>query len=433
MASIPNTPAAPCPVPAGKGAAPAAGAGGFAAQLAGIPLELVRVAAETLSGGNGAEGEAPASDAAPDKAETAEGAEPAAVPSDAAQLAALTPVLQALPAMLPAAVLAPVQTPPAAATSEAQPKVETAAVQIPAAPAQVPGPAATAAATPSTAPTPSPIPAPAPAPTGKLRLVKPEAQDAEVEADGDAEPGGGQPKAAPEASAKDAVAAARRAIEAAFHTARAVPDGEPQAAHAATPPPSRAGKELPAPIPSPALDVAAPPSDSALPAFAAAASAPALANVTAPQPAGTTAPAPDRTLDLTNDAEWLDRLARDIAQASGDDGAIRFRLHPQTLGQLRVEVMQGEQGASVRITADSEQARNIIADAQPRLVAEARAQGVRIAETHVDLAGSDRQASGDPRRQGETNPDPLIRTARDAAAGDDAPERPARSRSDRYA
>ena len=73
------------------------------------------------------------------------------------------------------------------------------------------------------------------------------------------------------------------------------------------------------------------------------------------------------------------------------------------------------------------------ADAQPRLVAEARAQGVRIAETHVDLSGSDRNASGDPRRQDETRQTPLIRTARDAAVDADAPERPSRVRSDRYA
>src|SRR5206468_492014 len=123
----------------------------------------------------------------------------------------------------------------------------------------------------------------------------------------------------------------------------------------------------------------------------------------------------------------------DIAQAAGNEGTIRFRLHPQTLGHLSVELSQGDHGMSVRLTADTEQARAILADAQPRLAAEARAQGVRIAETHVDLSGSDRQASGDPRRQDDARQTPLIRTARDAAAGEDAPERPGRAGSDRYA
>ena len=118
------------------------------------------------------------------------------------------------------------------------------------------------------------------------------------------------------------------------------------------------------------------------------------------------APAPDRTLDLARDSAWLDRLAHDIAQAAGNDGTIRFRLHPQTLGHLSVELSQGEHGTSVRLTADTEQARAILADAQPRLAAEARAQGVRIAETHVDLSGSDRHASGDPRRQDDARQTP---------------------------
>jgi flagellar hook-length control protein FliK len=161
--------------------------------------------------------------------------------------------------------------------------------------------------------------------------------------------------------------------------------------------------------------------------------APAAAPSASAQPREAAAVAPDRTLDIANDAEWLDRLARDIAQASGNEGTIRFRLHPQTLGNLRVELSQGDHGTSIRLTADTEHARSILADAQPRLIAEARAQGVRIAETHVDLSGSDRHFSGDPRRQDETRQTPLIRTARDAAAGEDAPERPGRSRSDRYA
>ncbi|MBV9883644.1 MAG: flagellar hook-length control protein FliK [Sphingomonadaceae bacterium] len=430
MASIPNMPATPCPVPAGKGAAPANGAANFADRLANVPIELVRIAAETLTGGAGGEPADAEADRA--KADDADGAEPAAVPSDAAQLAALTPVLQSLPAMLPAAVLAPAQTPTTAAAPEVQPKVDMVAAQVPVASATVP--AAMAAALPNPAPITASTSAPAPA--GKLKLVKPDAQNAAVEADSDAETGE-QPAAAPEAQAKDVVAAARRAIEAAFRPAKApAAEDQPQAAHAAARPAAPApqtGKEAPAP--SPELIATPLPDNSPLPAFAAStAPAPTLA-AAAPtaQPAETGAPAPDRTLDLTNDAEWLDRLARDIAQASGDDGAIRFRLHPQTLGHIQVEVAQGERGASVRITADSEQARNIIADAQPRLVAEARAQGVRIAETHVDLSGSDRQASGDPRRQGENIPTPLIRTARDAAAGEDSPDRPARSRSDRYA
>jgi flagellar hook-length control protein FliK len=105
----------------------------------------------------------------------------------------------------------------------------------------------------------------------------------------------------------------------------------------------------------------------------------------------------EHQLDLAADGAWLDQLAKDIA-AAGEDGApLRFRLNPETLGSLRVEVTQQRDGAAIRLTADTEAARAIIADAQPKLIAEARAQGVRISETHVDLGQG--SASGDPRRQ----------------------------------
>ena len=140
----------------------------------------------------------------------------------------------------------------------------------------------------------------------------------------------------------------------------------------------------------------------------------------------------DRALDLARDGEWLDQLARDISSGGDRDGTLRFRLNPQALGQLRVELSQGEHGTNIRMSVDTEAARTILTDAQSRLVTEARAQGVRIGETQVDLSGSDRQMSGDPRRQDEARQNPMIRTA-PTASDRDAPSRPTRSRSDRYA
>ena len=93
----------------------------------------------------------------------------------------------------------------------------------------------------------------------------------------------------------------------------------------------------------------------------------------------------EHQLDLAHESRWLDQLAKDIARAGSADGHLRFRLNPENLGNLHVEMSNGHAGASVRLIADTEAARALLADAQPRLVAEARAQGVRIAETHVDL------------------------------------------------
>lgn len=399
MASIPNTRATPGPVPAGKLPAAAADPAGFARQFAGIPEELAGLAAAASRG----EGAPP--DAAADEGGDAATAETAAAPSDAAQLAALLPMLQPLPAILPATILA------AAPAAAAEPGIAPGAAAPPA-----PLPPAVVAAPPA-----------APAPTGKSRPAKPDAQASET----DPETGGAQPSPAPDMPAKGVIAAAKQAIEAASRPARqAAADAAPKLAQGelrSAPQVPQAAREAQAAMPAGHL---APPADISAAATFTLPAAPAP--VQSAQPRETAAPAPDRALDLAGDA-WLDRLARDIAQAAGNEGTIRFRLHPQTLGHLRVELSQGDRGTSVRLTADTEQARSILADAQPRLVAEARAQGVRIAEAHVDLSGSDRSFSDDPRRQEATSRTPIIRTARDAAAGEAAPERPGRLRSDRYA
>lgn len=190
--------------------------------------------------------------------------------------------------------------------------------------------------------------------------------------------------------------------------------------------------------PSPAgPSTAAPPA----PAFA-----PAVFTGPTPQPAElaaaaeTRAPDPgemqmEHELDLAQESEWLDRLARDIARTGGE-GRMRFRLHPETLGHLRVEIAQTDQGASIRLTAESEAARAAIADAQPRLVAEARAQGVRIAETQVDL-GSRGETGEQAGRHAEEQREPHLRTARRSAASGavapDAAAPPRATTTDRYA
>jgi flagellar hook-length control protein FliK len=312
------------------------------------------------------------------------------------------------------------------------PKIEAAVAATPAPTALPPAPApkTVTAASPKPAATalpPAPVPGQEPNATGKIKQVKPEAQSDETGAD----TGGEEPASALDAAAKEAISTAKRVIEASLRAARpAIAEAAPKAVRAATSALNAAREIL---LPTLAADPQSRTADIATSAALAMPAAATPTHATAAQPREAAAPAADRALDLANDAEWLDRLARDIAQASGNEGVIRFRLHPQTLGQLRVELSQGDHGTSIRLTADTEQARTILADAQPRLVAEARAQGVRIAETHVDLSGSGRHASGDPRRQDDARQTPMIRTAGGAAADADASGRPGRLRSDRYA
>lgn len=187
--------------------------------------------------------------------------------------------------------------------------------------------------------------------------------------------------------------------------------------------PQPAQQAVPNPVQQPVLPMAEAPAQLALEPMAA-------------LPRENVAEAVERQLDVSADGEWLDQLARDIVRtgaAGGEGGALRFRLNPETLGQVRVELSQGAEGATVRIAAETEGARALLADAQPRLLAEARAQGVRIAETEVSLAGSGSSPEQQQRRE-EAQAEPRLRTAlggRGAAA--DTGEEPARTSSDRYA
>jgi flagellar hook-length control protein FliK len=151
-----------------------------------------------------------------------------------------------------------------------------------------------------------------------------------------------------------------------------------------------------------------------------------------PQPLDASELVIERQLDMAHEGEWLDQLARDITRSAGSDNSpLRFRLNPENLGSLRVEISQDRNGAAVRLTTDTEAARTIIAEAQPRLIAEARAQGIRISEAHVDLGGQ--TASGDPRRQNPAFEEAPLRTARSLQEHGEGDGKPTPGRSERYA
>ncbi|WP_420140769.1 flagellar hook-length control protein FliK [Sphingomonas sp.] len=104
------------------------------------------------------------------------------------------------------------------------------------------------------------------------------------------------------------------------------------------------------------------------------------------------APAADigiaRQLVIARDGLWLDTLARDITHAAGSgsgSGTMNFTLSPPHLGTLAVAIATTDDGAAIRLTADTQATHDILADHQPQLVAEARAHGLKIADAQVDL------------------------------------------------
>jgi flagellar hook-length control protein FliK len=107
----------------------------------------------------------------------------------------------------------------------------------------------------------------------------------------------------------------------------------------------------------------------------------------------------DRHLNLARESAWLDTLASDIVAASNASDRLTFRLSPAHLGRLDIDLSQSSGGLSVHMTASTENATNIIAAAQPRLVEELRHQGVRVSGAEVATGGQQQQPPTPQTRQ----------------------------------
>ncbi|MES2290897.1 MAG: flagellar hook-length control protein FliK [Pseudomonadota bacterium] len=108
-----------------------------------------------------------------------------------------------------------------------------------------------------------------------------------------------------------------------------------------------------------------------------------LASASSTQPVVSADVMINRHLDLARGDAWLDTLAKDIAASAGTGDRMRFALQPEHLGKLDVEVSRHDTGVAVHMTTRSEEARAIIAAAQPRLIDELRANGTRVVAADV--------------------------------------------------
>lgn len=108
-----------------------------------------------------------------------------------------------------------------------------------------------------------------------------------------------------------------------------------------------------------------------------------LASASSAQPVMAADTMINRHLDLARGDAWLDTLTQDIAAAAGTGERLRFALQPEHLGKLDVEVARHGTGVAVHMTTRNEEARAIIAAAQPRLIDELRANGTRVVEAGV--------------------------------------------------
>ncbi len=97
----------------------------------------------------------------------------------------------------------------------------------------------------------------------------------------------------------------------------------------------------------------------------------------------------DRQLDLARDTLWLGQLAHDIVTAREGNDRLSFRLIPEILGRMDVNLAASDTGLNMQIKTSGEDAAVLVAAAQPRLIDELRAHGIRVTAadvTHGELS-----------------------------------------------
>jgi flagellar hook-length control protein FliK len=132
-------------------------------------------------------------------------------------------------------------------------------------------------------------------------------------------------------------------------------------------------------------------------------------------------------LNLAADAGWIDTLARDIAISAAGDGRLNFRLLPEKLGQLDIEMTHRDGNIDIAMQASSDGAASIIIAEQLRLVEELRQSGLKVG--NFDLSGG--QNGGSTRQQQASPSSPPNPSHQQIST----PQKPRQShkRSDRFA
>ena len=93
-----------------------------------------------------------------------------------------------------------------------------------------------------------------------------------------------------------------------------------------------------------------------------------------------------QVVDMGVSGQWIDGLARDIAGLSANGAQGRFEINAQQLGPVQVDIRQGADGATVSLTAATEQAVEALRQDSDRLKADAALSAVRIADVRIERA-----------------------------------------------
>jgi hypothetical protein len=111
----------------------------------------------------------------------------------------------------------------------------------------------------------------------------------------------------------------------------------------------------------------------------------------------------EQVIDMGVEGQWIDRMAREIADISAGTGRATFTLNPENLGRLQIDILQRDDGADVRLIADTDEAAAALSQGRQQLQQDARLQAVRIHDVQVERAPVDRTQpeSGSPFTRGQ--------------------------------
>jgi Flagellar hook-length control protein FliK len=116
-----------------------------------------------------------------------------------------------------------------------------------------------------------------------------------------------------------------------------------------------------------------------------------------------------RELNMASDVQWCQDLAKEIIASAEREDRISFRLAPRELGQMDVNLSTSDEGLTVKIMTETEDARLLMAAQQQNLLDDLHGNGIRIAGAEI--------STGDRRHQGNR---PRQRSPFNDAAPDDS-------------
>ena len=115
-----------------------------------------------------------------------------------------------------------------------------------------------------------------------------------------------------------------------------------------------------------------------------------------------------QTLDMMQDALWLDNLARDITASAATDGKLQFRLLPEFLGKLDIALTHKDDRVDIAMQASTEAAARIITGDQPRLIEELRQSGVKVG--NFEMFSGQQNGASKQHNQQPASPPPAVAT-----------------------